>query len=152
MNTDNRLVLAANFDYDLWANLRWLEFLRVEGTESEKEIFSHILMAGSLWASRVNGESPGAMPTIPLTPDALHSIHSLWIGLVETQTWDTIIPYRRLNGEALSLPFGEIALHVTNHGTYHRGQLRGLCQARGCGSFPETDRMLFSLERMPPSL
>lgn len=151
MNTDDRQVLATNFDYDLWANLKWLEFLQAEGTDGEKEVFGHILMAGSLWASRVNGDSPSAIPIIPLTTEALQTNHSLWIGLIETHAWDHIIPYRRLNGEAQSLPFGEIALHVANHGTYHRGHLRGLCQARGCGSFPETDRMLFSLERMPPS-
>jgi uncharacterized damage-inducible protein DinB len=38
---------------------------------------------------------------------------------------------------------GEIAHHVINHGTYHRGHLRGLCDAAEFTEFPDTDLIKF---------
>jgi uncharacterized damage-inducible protein DinB len=37
----------------------------------------------------------------------------------------------------------DIAAHVVNHGTYHRGQLRERAEADGLDDFPETDLILF---------
>ncbi len=39
----------------------------------------------------------------------------------------------------------EITEHVINHGTYHRGHLRGLAEAEGI-SFPDTDLIVYLRE------
>lgn len=44
----------------------------------------------------------------------------------------------------------EVAHHVFNHGTYHRGHLRGLADAAGFEDFPETDLIRFYREKASP--
>lgn len=130
--------LAESFDYDLWANLRWLKFLP-HATPEEGEVFAHILMAQKMWAERVNGNSPTVFPVVDPTVENLRFLHQNWIDLIASHDAEEIIHYKRTTGEAKSLTFHQIARQVANHGTYHRGQMRGLCQIRNCTDFPETD-------------
>lgn len=134
--------LTEAFNYDLWANLRWLEFLPQSTTE-EKQVFDHIFMAQKLWSDRVKGNSPTIFPIIEPTPENLNLLHQTWINLIQTKNPDETIRYKRTNGDPQTLEFSQIARHVANHGTYHRGQIRGLCQARECTDFPETDIIHF---------
>ncbi|MFX6823282.1 DinB family protein [Acinetobacter baumannii] len=53
------------------------------------------------------------------------------------------LTFKRFNGEEVTSTVESIVLHVANHGTYHRGELRGLCRAAGWEDFPETDFFLW---------
>ncbi|MFM9874551.1 MAG: DinB family protein [Fimbriimonadaceae bacterium] len=134
--------LTEAFEYDLWANLRWLEF-QPKATPEEQNVFAHILMAQKLWSDRAMGNSPTDFPIVEAIQENLRSLTQSWIDLISTHDPEEVIHYKRTTGEPKSLQLGEIALHVTNHGTYHRGQIRGLCQARNCIDFPETDMVLY---------
>ena len=134
------------FEYDLWANKLWLaSLLGKQFPEPDTEIFAHILAAQSIWLSRVNGDSPSAMPEIEPTEAELNRLNPGWTQVLASAADDRMVDFRRTTGEQLRLPLSEIARHVANHGTYHRGELRGLCLARNDGGFPETDYSRFAV-------
>jgi len=139
--------LSAFFDYDLWANRHWAAYLAGRGwPEPESAIFRHILSASTIWLLRLEGESPAAMPAPGIDDATMVDLHDRWVHVVTNRDLKEVIDYKRMNGEALSSRVGAIARHVANHGTYHRGELRGLCRAAGLDDFPETDYIRFSLE------
>lgn len=139
--------IEEGFRFDLWANRKWLECLNRRPMDSpDRAIFAHLLSAQQVWLSRCNGLSVESFPSIEATDEELLRLHSGWIDVAQRLAHDPVIEYRRMNGEALTSTFREIALHVINHGTYHRGELRGLCRARGDDDFPETDRIGFTLQ------
>ena len=51
------------------------------------------------------------------------------------------VSYRRMGGEAVTLPFAPTLLHVFNHGTHHRGQITAALTALG-HACPELDLVL----------
>lgn len=140
-------LLIESLVYDRWANRQWFAYLEEAGwPEADREIFRHILAAQEAWLARVNGITLSAMPTPEVTESTLESLHESWADVLTKHPEDPIISYRRLNGVAYSQPLSRIARHVVNHGTYHRGELRGLCRARGEDAFPETDLVAFYVE------
>ncbi len=142
--------LAEGFRFDLWANLLWLECLdRKTAGDPDRRAFAHLLSAQQIWLLRVQGTSLSAFPVVEQTPEALTELNAGWLRALAGVTEDRVVEYRRTNGDANSSLLSEIALHVVNHGTYHRGELRGLRRARNDDDFPETDRILFSMLRNP---
>lgn len=141
-------LLIKQFEYDRWANLLWLDFLQKTQTpEVYRKIMGHILGAQTVWVSRIEGESLAAIPSPSLEAATIEELNERWKAVLTTRSPDEVIQYRRTTGEALESSIEEIALHVVNHGTYHRGELRGLCRADEIDGFPETDRIKFTLER-----
>ncbi|MBS1707577.1 MAG: hypothetical protein JSS65_02520 [Armatimonadetes bacterium] len=139
--------LTALFDYDLWANRLWAAYLAErDWPETESQIFRHILAASTIWLQRIEGDSPASMPEPSLDDLTQRDLHDRWVRVLQGRDLDEVIAYRRTSGEALQSRLGDIARHVVNHGTYHRGELRGLCKAAGRSDFPETDLIRFVLE------
>lgn len=140
-------LLQKQFEYDRWANLLWVEFLNSHETpEVYPQIMSHILGAQMIWVTRLEGTSLDAIPTLPVDAASVEELHSRWIAAIRTNAPDKLIQYKRTTGEPHTSTFEDIALHVANHGTYHRGELRGLCRADSIDGFPETDRIRFTLQ------
>lgn len=141
-------LIIESFEYDRWANRQWFAYLEAEGwPEADREIFRHILSAQEAWLSRVDGISLTAMPTPDLTLETLDALNQRWVEILRAHPEDPVIAYRRITGDAYAQPLGRIARHVVNHGTYHRGELRGLCRARRADGFPETDQIGFYTSR-----
>ena len=140
--------LTALFDYDLWANRQWADHLASRGwPEPEKAIFEHMLAASTAWVRRLEGDPPTAALTVPYSAETLTQLHGRWVATLADADLDDIVPFRRFNGEEMEASRGDIAKHVANHGTYHRGELRGLCRAAGIDDLPETDLIKFVLTR-----
>lgn len=140
--------ICEGFDYDLWANGLWLVCLQRKGLpEPDAGIFGHILWAQKVWLSRCNGVSPTEAPLPEATQAVMTELHDDWSSFIRAHSEDPEIAYRRISGEAYSRKLSEIARHVVNHGTYHRGELRGLCRSRSDEDFPETDFMRFVNEQ-----
>jgi uncharacterized damage-inducible protein DinB len=132
--------LSQGFDYDLWANRQWLDFLTRKGIgDPDRKIFQHILGAQEIWYLRCLGTPPSAMPEFEATHDKMTELNGQWKTFLEVREDDPLIHYHRFNGDPGHLRLTQIAQHVVNHGTYHRGELRGLCLARGDEDFPESD-------------
>ncbi len=141
----DKAFFSRGFDYDLWANSQWWNCLVGKGfTGPDAQIFAHVFAAQEVWLRRIHGESLSAMPEVEPSAGEMERLHSGWIGILDSTTENRIIDYRRTTGEEQSLQLGDILRHVLNHGTYHRGELRGLCRARGDDDFPETDYARFA--------
>ncbi len=138
--------LEVEFNYDLWANKRWLECLSQKANaQVEMDQLGHLFSATTIWLKRCQGESPTKMPDVERSFEAIEELHRGWIQALNLIDAGEVIHYRRTTGEEMHSTFIDIARHVINHGTYHRGELRGLCRAKHDTDFPETDRILFTL-------
>ena len=131
------------FEYDLWATLQWLAWLQERGTpEVESAVLRHLLGAQEVWLARCSGVQLTSFPVPELSEETARRLSKGWIDVVEAGD-DRVIDYQRFNGEPHRHRLFHIARHVLNHGTYHRGELRGICRMRGDDDFPETDLIRF---------
>lgn len=142
---EQSVFLRRGFDYDLWANRQWIRAL---GSFKElgraQAVLEHILGAQRFWLDACGVGIVQGQVDIGL--DVLFAeTSSAWKQLIEAADLDAPIQVSLRIGDA-SFTLGQIAMHVVNHGTYHRGQLRGLAQAEGLAGFPETDLVRFLLE------
>jgi uncharacterized damage-inducible protein DinB/GNAT superfamily N-acetyltransferase len=153
--------------YNLWATQRLFEavdalpdddyrrdaglfFKSVHGT------LNHLLRAEhEVWFRRF---AEGASPSLPLNTEIEADRAALrerlvdgalsWMPLIEV--WPEVrllgkLEYRRINGDAVSLPFAAALAHVFNHGTHHRGQVTAALTMLGHKS-PELD-LVFMLQQ-----
>lgn len=134
-----RDLLADGFRYDLWANLKWLSVLdRFEDRPRAEAIFRHILGAQRIWLARSLSEEE--VPVLPESLDeSLPLINEAWLEFLRISDPEAFVSYTNLKGESWFNTVEQIARHVVNHGTFHRGQLRGLAQAEGWDDFEDTD-------------
>ena len=71
-----RDLLLKQFEYDLWANKLWLEFLsETETSEAYGKIMQHILGAQLVWVTRIEGESMASIPTLSVEDSTLEGLN-----------------------------------------------------------------------------
>jgi uncharacterized damage-inducible protein DinB len=135
-------MLTKGFEYDHWANIRWYNALRLmKNQEQGSPVLQHILTAQRTWLER-SGVPVDGIPRAA-TLAALEAISNAWRQLVASQSLDKVIEYQDSRSRTHQRALGEIAWHVLNHGTFHRGHLRGLAQAEGFEEFADTDLVIF---------
>jgi uncharacterized damage-inducible protein DinB len=131
-------VLLEGFDYDLWANNLWLDAAQTMPAPARPtEVLTHVAWAGEIWLSRVVGVEfhPSERPLV----ERFQTLNQGWKERLSKDKLERIIRYRNTSGVPYEGQVAAIAWHVINHGTYHRGQLRGLAEGQGFSGFPETD-------------
>ncbi|HEY3288085.1 MAG TPA: DinB family protein [Gemmatimonadaceae bacterium] len=150
------------YAYADWANAHMLDacdtldpaaLTREMGTSfgSVLGTLQHLYGADWVWSERFLGRSPTAGPAL----DALTSVPALreaWgrLAAERSRMLDTIDPaqtaaplaYRNLKGEAFAWPLGDLLFHVSNHATYHRGQVMQMVRQLG-GTARSTDFVLW---------
>jgi uncharacterized damage-inducible protein DinB len=158
------------YDYTRWADVRihdavsklsseqWTKDLG-SSLKSARDTVVHIASAQWIWISRWKGESPKGMWTAADFPTPA-SIRERWEPLaaalaafVAEQTEESLarpLNYKNLKGEPMSYPLGHLMLHVTNHSTYHRGQVTTLLRQLGAQPV-STDLVLYYLEKAKTS-
>ncbi len=128
------------FAYDRWANALWIDYLSGrESTAEEMEQMAHLLGSQRMWITRVGGVSPTEFVLPEPTLATLDELNQRWRSALTERELGEVINYKRTTGEALSLTLKQIASHVINHGTYHRGVLRGIALLEDRWDFPDTD-------------
>ncbi len=133
-------------DYDRWATSRWLVALpNLQNLGRAHEILEHMLSAQQIWLGRIGVEMSHGQANVPLAA-VFDGLHGLWRRVAEEAALEEVITYKTSTGDEFQNSIGEIAYHVVNHGTYHRGQLRGLAESEGFSGFPDTDLILFLRE------
>ncbi len=134
--------LIQGIEYDLWANLQWVEVL--EQITDAEPVMRHVAWANQIWLGRVCGSPLEAEPDIALQAQLKDSA-AHWREILAGEPPARAIEWTRIrDGVHQSGTLESIVRHVINHGTYHRGQLRGLAQSQGFDAFPETDFILFA--------
>ncbi len=132
--------LIEGFEYEQWANGLWSPVVPHLGAAG-KEVWEHMLIVQVIWYRRALNHDE--LPDLPSdTSAALHMVGTMWIDLIRTSDPTAYVSYTNSKGESYFDLLGDLARHVVNHGTYHRGQLRALAGAAGV-EFPETDFTLW---------
>ena len=130
--------LSSMFEYDQWANLKWMGPAHETGQES---VMLHIVDAEIIWLSRIEG-TPRWQPTLEDYPMHVQRSTRNWKRMLMGADLQAVVSYTNFQGEQHENSICEITSHVINHGTYHRGHLRGIAGERGL-PFPETDYIAY---------
>ena len=151
------------FDYHYWARDRLLEavepltphqFTLDVGSSfgSVRDTLAHIYAAEWAWHSRWVGRSPTALLPSDMFPDVA-AIRTAWVdhegkvraflaGLGDDGI-NRVFAYTLLSGHAGATPFWQMAQHVVNHATYHRGQVVTIMRQLGAAPPKPTDLIAF---------
>lgn len=132
------------FDYDAWANQKWLETAR---SMTQERVLLHIVEAQVIWLARVQG-TPTWQPSIEEFGIHLDKSVRNWKRFLLGADLGAMVDYTNMAGQPFTNSVTEIVRQVINHGSYHRGHLRGIAGERGI-PFPDTDYILYARERVP---
>ncbi len=145
-------------EYNLRANTivcSWLE--QINDEQWNKEIISsfnsiqetvlHIISAEYAWLQRFKKEP---FDWLQSTYKGTKEEHiQLWkktssevkdfIDAFDENNLNTNLDFKRLNGDAYSMPYYQLFAHVVNHATYHRGQLVTMLRQAGFTNISATD-------------
>jgi uncharacterized damage-inducible protein DinB len=139
-------ICRQHLDYMVWADDQHLTAVRAH-MPHRLEILEHIFMAERIWLARIEGNVEARHLKPPAGGAALAAewddIHRKWQKFAETQAdWGTVVSYKTLSGIESSSPLWQVALHLANHGSYHRGQVAAVLRAEGFTP-PSTDLILW---------
>lgn len=146
-------------EFNLWANnivFGWLEQINdeqwkqpvISSFNSIQETVLHIISAEKAWLERFK-KNPNIVWLQPTFKGTKDEHIALWkdtsenlkdfIDAFDEKELDTNLDFKRLNGEAYSMPFYQLFAHVVNHATYHRGQLVTMLRQVGFTNISATD-------------
>ena len=150
------------FGYTRWADGRMFDAVSKLSPEqwtkdlgsslkSTRDTAVHIASAQWIWLSRWKGETPKGMwtatdyPTPASLREKSEGLAKDLAAFVAEQTEESVakaLSYKNLKGEAMSYPLGQLMLHMSNHSTYHRGQVTTLLRQLGAQPI-STDFVLY---------
>lgn len=151
--------------YTLWADrviMRALrevtpeDLLRDTGSSfpSLLQTIAHIAGAEKIWLARFIGTALDPLPTendftelIPLLvswEETAAGIEAFLAGLTDDQL-ETTLAWSNSRGEGFSRPLWQPVFHLSNHSTYHRGQIVTMLRQMGYAA-PGTDLIYFLQE------
>jgi uncharacterized damage-inducible protein DinB len=109
---------------------------------------NHIYRAEAVWLRRVLGGPAAQLAHIADAPDAeslrilWRPVNQGWIDWAHYAAWEQMVPRQDSRGNKHALPAWQIAMHVVNHESCHRGQ--AVAQMREAGLQPlATDMVIF---------
>lgn len=161
-------LLLSYTQYNIWANEAILQTILSQpqhiidaAVESSfptiRATVYHIWSAEQLWLMRLQkaeqpiwaahgfeGDFKAAVGQWQAASRALNQL----VAQREPAQLSTMIPYKDLKQQPHETPCSQIVLHVTNHSTYHRGQLVTMLRALGVKDIPATDYIQWT--RMKP--
>lgn len=146
------------YAYARWANGHMLaacdtldaeSLMRDVGTSfgSVLGTLEHLYGADWIWLERWLGRSPsswpakGTMTSVADFRDAwsrLDAERARFLDALDDSRVTQSIRYRNLKGDEFEYPLGQLLFHVSNHATYHRGQVMQLVRQHG-GTVKSTD-------------
>lgn len=149
--------ISLHFSYSRWASRKLLDAALALPEEQQHREFGvshksligtleHIFLADRIWFART--VDPEILQTEAPLPEAWPLLHKRWEGwAVELTDRELIriVDYKDLKGNAHSTPVWQIALHVVNHATLHRGQAMSLLRQLGVTP-PATDLIYYYRE------
>jgi uncharacterized damage-inducible protein DinB len=154
------------YQYNAWADRRLLEacsalsneqFTRNLGSSfsSVRDTVVHLYGAEWVWNERFQGRSPSSLLTGSGFPDLasirtqLEEMDQYYIDMVSKmnqQDLDRVIRYKSFSGDEFSNPLWQSLHQVSNHASYHRGQIVTLLRQLGVKPV-STDLIMFYREQ-----
>jgi uncharacterized damage-inducible protein DinB len=159
-------LLRLLFQYNQWADRKLLDacsaltneqFTRDLGSSfrSVRDTVAHLYGAEWVWNERIQGRSPSSLLSGTMFPDLasvrekLEEMDSYYIDYVTRltqQDLEHVLRYKSFAGDEFSNPLWQTLHQLSNHATYHRGQVVTLL--RQLGAKPATtDLIAFYRER-----
>lgn len=131
-------------DHMAWADERVLESLRQPGVPQRAlAIYAHVLGAEHVWLTRLEQRprSVAVWPTLTLEECAQLAAEnrrgfSAYVDRLTSADLRRTVHYRNSAGEEFDTPIEDILLHVTLHGSYHRGQVTLMVRDAGAEPRP----------------
>lgn len=119
------------FQYNKWANQKVLGALCPIDSIPDRSIslLSHIAVAEIIWFGRIlkkdyEYHDPWELVDRVELPLKLHEFDQKWLDFISQEDdFQQLITYQNMKGDAYSNKLSDIAIHVVNHSTYHRGQI-----------------------------
>ncbi len=159
-------LLRLLFQYNQWADGRMVEacsaltneqFTRDLGSSfrSVRDTLVHLYGAEWVWNERIEGRSPTSLvagagfPDLASVRAKLEEMDSYYIDYVTRltrQDLERVIHYKSFAGEEFSNPLWQTLHQLTNHASYHRGQITTLLRQLGAKPVT-TDLIAFYRER-----
>jgi uncharacterized damage-inducible protein DinB len=136
-------LLRTLFQYNAWADRRLLDacsaltneqFTRNLGSSfsSVRDTVAHLYGAEFVWNERIQGRSPSALVSGAGFPDLasirakLEEMDHFYIDYVSKltqQDLERVMRYKSFSGDEFSNPLWQSLHQLTNHASYHRGQI-----------------------------
>lgn len=140
-----------HFEYNAWATLQLLnavaelptsELTRDFGTADKSVLGTlvHIFRAERIWLARIQERVSGIAWSRPEDEELaslkaewplLHDSWKNWTNSLSESDTERVLSYTDLRGNPWAQPVWQLALHVVNHSTHHRGQVSGFLRALG---------------------
>lgn len=158
-------ILRSFATYHIWANQKLFDLVlslpeeqyKAEVPSSFNSLYKtalHMWNAESIWWQRITSPDKIVPPQISFDGTMHDIVNSMelqsqqwlaWINEMTDETLMEILHYKSLKGEPFSQPLKDVALHIFNHGTYHRGQIVNMLRQLGVtSSIPQTDYTAWS--------
>jgi uncharacterized damage-inducible protein DinB len=145
--------------FNSWANKRMTDFIISLPPEKQTaEVPSsfnslsatmlHMWNAESAWWQRVRMVEHLMLPGDHFSGDVRELAKGLlsqsqkweeWISSATAAQLEHVCQYQNSKREVVKMPVYQIANHVFNHNTYHRGQLVNICRQLAVDKVPQTD-------------
>ncbi len=142
-------------EYTHWANERYRNALTVTPLPEADRLYSHILHSSRIWLSRLEGHSPTASPWETIEreawPAVAQDVYTRGQKLAATLDPEQVIPYTNTQGQSFHSKIGDLWLHLSHHGAYHRAQMAQLLRRAGHNP-PVTDYIVWQREVLEPEL
>ena len=159
-------LLRLLFQYNQWADRRMVDacsaltneqFTRDLGSSfrSVRDTLVHLYGAEWVWNERIEGRSPTSLvagtgfPDLASVRTKLEEMDSFYIDYVSRltpQDLQRVIHYKSFAGDEFSNPLWQTLHQLTNHASYHRGQIITLLRQLGAKPVA-TDLIAFYRER-----
>jgi uncharacterized damage-inducible protein DinB len=159
-------LLRLLFQYNQWADRRMVEacsaltneqFTRDLGSSfrSVRDTLVHLYGAEWVWNERIEGRSPASLvagtgfPDLASVRTKLEEMDSFYIDYVSRltpQDLERVIQYKSFAGDEFSNPLWQTLHQLTNHASYHRGQIITLLRQLGAKPVT-TDLIAYYRER-----
>ena len=154
------------FQYNQWADRRMLDTCGTLTNEqftrdlsssfrSVRDTLVHLYGAEWVWNERISGRAPSGLPPGTTFPDLaavrakLEEMDRYYVEYVTKLTpaeLERVIHHKSLAGQEFSSPIWQILHQLSNHATYHRGQVVTLLRQLGAKAV-STDLIAFYREQ-----